>query len=83
MDVFDDGASQVERTKFVGRTGVQNGLFWCVHNEELLNAALIFLIFASYIFRTTGIIFLMKLVLKILLNVVETSTFRGFETGQK
>ena len=54
MDVFGDGASQVERPTFVGYTGVENGLFWCVHNEELQNAAYSFPVFASYILITTG-----------------------------
>lgn len=54
VDVFDDGASQVERSTFVGYTGVQSGLFWFVHNEELRNATYSFHIFASYILITTG-----------------------------
>jgi hypothetical protein len=54
VDVFDDGTNQVERSTFVGYTGVQNGLFWCVHNEELRNAAYSFPIFASYILTPTG-----------------------------
>lgn len=54
MDVFDVGASQVERPTSVEYTGVPNGLFWCVHNEELRNAAYSFPIFASYILIITG-----------------------------
>jgi len=54
LDVFDDGASQVERPIFVGYVGVQNGLFWCVRKEELRSAAYSFPIFASYVLITTG-----------------------------
>lgn len=61
LDVLDDGASQMERPTFVGYTGVQNGLFWCVHNEDLWNAPYLHL----YILITTGRFLKMKLVLKI------------------
>jgi hypothetical protein len=54
VDVFDGGASQVERPTFVGYTGVQNGLFWCVHEEGLRSATDSFPIFASYILITNG-----------------------------
>ena len=57
VDVFDDGASQVERPIFVGYISVQNGLFWCVRKEELRNAAYSFPIFAPYILITTGRVF--------------------------
>jgi hypothetical protein len=45
----------MERVKWKGRyTRAQNGLFWCVHNEKLRNAAYSFPILASYSLITTG-----------------------------
>ena len=53
MDVFDDGASQVERPIFVGYIGVQNGLFWCVRMEELRNAAYTYILHGAESFLSS------------------------------